>query len=116
MYQYNAIAKATRDGVRYLSGRGPGMDHDAATNLVVCGQTGACGSTSLVPGLTAAMVSICDAVTPGCETTHASQPTGVGVVNLVTVTVTGYQFTSLLPFIVPSMTFNSIGTTMRQAL
>ena len=113
-YQYNASAKATRDAARFLSAQGPGMGYAEAKNLVVCGQTESCGDSSLVPGLTTTMVGICDSV--ACASTHASQPTGSGVINLVTVTVTGYPFTSVVPFVVPSMTFNPISTTMRQIL
>ena len=117
MYQYNAIAKATRDAARFLSAQGPGMGYAEAKNLVVCGQTGSCGDSALVPGLTTAMVGICDSVASvACASTHAAQPTGSGAINLVTVTVTGYPFTSVVPFVVPSMTFNPISTTMRQIL
>jgi hypothetical protein len=60
------------------------------------------------------MVSICDSTS--CVGTHQSQSTGSGVINLVTVTVTGYPFVSLVPLAVPSMNFGAISTTMRQVL
>jgi Flp pilus assembly protein TadG len=114
-FQYNTLAKATRDAARFLSQQGPGdpVDVTKAQNLVVYGNATGTG-TPLVPGLAAANESVCDSVS--CPSTHAAQPTGSGVVNLVTVTVTGFAFTSFVPFVVPSLTFNDISTTMRQVL
>lgn len=120
--EYNAIAKGTRDGVRFLTMKGPlnpadptsASDITQAKCMVAYGNPG-CTGTARVPYLTAAMVSICDSWT--CPATHAAQPTGTSVVNLVTVTVTGYTFTPLVPFIMPDpLTFNDISTTMRQVL
>lgn len=114
-YEYNAIAKGTRDAVRYLSMQGPGDPTDAgkAKCMVVYGNSGCTGSARVL-GLTTAMVTVCDSVT--CAGTHAAQPTGSGSVNLVTVTVTGFPFTSIVPFVVPAMVFNNISTTMRAVL
>jgi Flp pilus assembly protein TadG len=121
-FEYNAIAKGTRDAARFLTMKGP-LDPAApasASNItqaqcmVMHGNPG-CTGTARVPYLTAAMVSICDSWT--CPATHAAQAMGTGVVNLVTVTVTGYAFTPLVPFIMPNpLTFNDISTTMRQVL
>ena len=115
IYQYNTLTKATRDATRFLSGQGAGDPADITTAqcLTVYGNT-ACTGTPLAPNLTTAMVSVCDSTS--CPGTHQNQPTGSGVINLVTVTVTGYPFTSLVPFVVPSMTFDAISTTMRQVL
>lgn len=115
IYQYNTLTKATRDATRFLSGQGPGDPNDitAAQNLTVFGKKVNTGSP-LVPNLTTAMVSVCDSIS--CAGTHQNQTTGSGVINLVTVTVTGYPFTSLVPFVVPGMTFGPISTTMRQVL
>jgi hypothetical protein len=74
----------------------------------------ACTGPALVPGLTTSLVHVYDAGTD--PTTHGAQPTGSGVVNLVTVSVVGYSFASVVPFVVPNLTFNEIGTTMRQVL
>jgi Flp pilus assembly protein TadG len=117
-YQYNSIAKATRDAVRFMSGQGPDPDpysvpKTQARCLVVYGND-ACTGPALVPGLTTSLVNVYDAGTD--PTTHGAQPTGSGVVNLVTVSVVGYSFTSVIPFVVPNLTFNEIGTTMRQVL
>lgn len=114
IYQYNALTKATRDATRFLSAQGAGDPNDisAAKCLAVYGNK-ACTGNLLVPNLTTAMVSVCDS--SNCPD-HQSQSTGSGVINLVTVTVTAYPFTSLVPFVVPSMTFGAISTTMRQVL
>lgn len=114
-YQYNSLVKSTRDAVRFLSSQGPGDPTDANTAkcLAVYGRT-TCTGTALVPGLTAAMVIICDSLS--CPTTHQNQATGSGVINLVTVTINGYPFTSMAPFFVPNITFGPISTTMRQVL
>lgn len=115
IYQYNTLAKSSRDAARFLSGQGPGdaADLDMAKCLAVYGNTDCSGST-LLPGLTTDMVSVCDS--SYCPSTHQNQATGSGVINLVTVTISGYQFSSLVPFVAPSVTFNNISTTMRQIL
>lgn len=114
IYQYNALTKATRDATRFLSAQGAGDANDisAAKCLAVYGNK-ACTLPVLAPNLTTALVSVCDST--NCID-HQSQATGSGVINLVTVTVTGYPFTSLVPFVVTSMTFGPISTTMRQVL
>ena len=114
IYQYNTLTKATRDATRFLSTQGAGDANDisAAKCLTVYGNK-ACTGNPLVPDLTTAMVTVCDS--SNCPS-HQNQATGSGVINLVTVTVTGYPFTSLVPFVVPSMNFGAISTTMRQVL
>ncbi|HEU4846404.1 MAG TPA: TadE/TadG family type IV pilus assembly protein [Burkholderiaceae bacterium] len=116
VYQYNTLAKASRDAARYLSEQAPGdaIDLAAAKCLAVYGDPDCTNTVPLAPGLTTAMVSICDSTS--CPSTHQNQATGSGVINLVTVTISGYPFTSLVPFIAPSVTFNDISTTMRQIL
>jgi Flp pilus assembly protein TadG len=121
-FQYNALVKGTRDGVRFLTMKGPldpadpssAGDIAQAKCLVVYGNEG-CDGTARVPALTTGMITICDAAT--CPATHSAQPTGSGVVNLVTVTITGYTFTPLLSLVLSSpIPFNDISTTMRQVL
>jgi hypothetical protein len=71
-----------------------------------------------------AEVAICDATdATQCTTPHALVPTGSGAVNLVTVTISGFEFHSLINFPVgglsigaPNITFSDISNTMRQAL
>lgn len=113
IYLYNTLTKSTRDAARYLSSQGPGIAADLAVakNLTVYG-TSAGSSQPLVPDLTTAMVNVCDSVS--CPADHSNIPTGSGVINLVTVTVQGYPFTSLVPAFIPSITFGPIRTTMRQ--
>jgi Flp pilus assembly protein TadG len=115
VYQYNTLVKASRDAARFLSGQGPGdpADATAAKCLAVYGNM-TCSGTTLLPNLDVAMVSICDSTT--CPGTHLNQATGSGVINLVSVTISGYNFQSMVPLVAPSVTFNSIGTTMRQIL
>jgi len=113
-YQYNTLAKGTRDAARFLSAQGPGDPNDVAIAqcMVVYGN-GTCTGSPLVPGLATSQVSVCDSTNcPG----NLAQPTGSEVINLVTVSVVGYAFTSVVPFVVPSLTFNDISTTMRQVL
>lgn len=113
-YQYNTLAKSTRNAARYLSTQAAGSGYGEAACLAVTGQGCTASGTPLAPGLTAAMVTICDAAS--CPATHSGIATGSGSINLVTVNITGFQFTSLVPFVVPTMTFGQIGTTMRQIL
>jgi Flp pilus assembly protein TadG len=125
IYQYNTLAKSARDAARYLSTKGP-TDTDAkaaAKCLAVFGKPfygdPTCGgsTTPLAPGLTPAMVSVCDAV--ACPTTHMAQGTAP-VINLVTVTIGGamapYTFTSVVSFVAPDIEFGAISVTMRQVL
>jgi hypothetical protein len=114
-YQYNTIAKATRDGARHLSMMAPGTGHAAARCLVVTGSP-SCSDPALVDGLAVANVGICDATT--CAGTHANVAAdgGVPVMNLVTVTVSGYQSVNFLPWpFAAGLEFDPISTTMRQA-
>lgn len=122
MYQYNTLVKSTRDATRYLSTQAAGTGVGTAQCLAVYGNK-TCGAAGeeLVPGLTTAMVTECDA--SSCPITHSSVATGAGAVNLVTVTIQGYQFQSLVNFTVagfgvgmPSITFGAVSTTMRQVL
>ena len=119
VYQYNTVAKSTRDAARYLSTVEPGTGHAVARCLAVSG-TRDCSSAALVPGLTVAHVSICDAT--NCAATHrnvlanGNGAPATGVMNLVTVTVSGYQSENFLPMPSPWIEFDPIATTMRQAL
>jgi Flp pilus assembly protein TadG len=119
IYQYNTLVKSTRDAVRYLSAQAPGNAADVtiARCLAVYGTTD-CTGAELAPGLTTAMVTVCDASL--CPATHQAVPTGTGTINLVTVYIgqtTPFQFKVLVPFVVEnlsSLSFNVISATMRQ--
>lgn len=119
IYQYNTLVKATRDATRYLSTVDKGQGWTQARCLATRGDL-TCSAPLLAPGLTSGMVQICDA--SNCPT-HALVSTGSGAVNLVTVTISGYQFQSLINFPLaglsigaPDITFGDISNTMRQAL
>lgn len=118
IYQYDTLAKAARDAARYLSTKAPG--DAAAVGVAQCMAVYGrpiCTGTTLAPGLTTAMVSVCDAVS--CVATHQAQGSSP-VVNLVTVTIGGvnnpYTFNSLIQFVVPNIDFGGISVTMRQVL
>jgi len=116
IYTYNTIDKAARDATRYLTAPPPGIvDTDgAAKNLVVYGNVEGTG-TPLAPDLATSMVSICNATS--CPGTHAGVATGSGVVNLVTVSISGYVYNSVVTYVAPAtMNFNNISVTMRSNL
>lgn len=116
MYQYNALAKSTRNAARYLSEYAAGTEIANAKDLAVYGCIRGVNCTGtptpLAPGLSATNVQIADM--KSSPATHASQDTGSGLVNLVTVTITNYQFQSLVPSLMPNITFGNISATMRQ--
>ncbi|TMH08287.1 MAG: pilus assembly protein [Betaproteobacteria bacterium] len=111
IYTYNTLDKAARDAVRYLSQHGPGdtTAQAEARCLAAYGNT-TCSGSPLAPGLTTANVTVCDALS--CPATHAAQPTGLGVISLVSVTVTGYAYSSMVQFVMPDITFKDISVTM----
>ncbi len=115
IYSYNTLDKTVRDAARHLSQHGPAEATIAtqARCLAVYGNTG-CSGTPVLSGLTTDNVYICDAVS--CPTTHATEPTGLGTINLVTVGISGYVFNSAVEFVIPSLTFNNISVTMRGQL
>jgi len=126
IYTYNTLAKAARDATRYLSTQAAGSTtaQATATNLVVYGNPTGSG-TPLVPGLTASMVSICDAANAACTSNifQGSNP----AINTVTVTISGYTFSPVLDLFaftrfytkgttkLTSLPFGSISVTMRQS-
>lgn len=121
MYQYNVLVQATRDAARLLTGFKAGSaDYpvDAATNRVLYGPL---GNTPLVPGITAAMVQICDQTAkpaPCPDINYLAYDTGAGTVSLVRVQVVNYQFKPMIGNLgilggSTGITFAPIGTTMR---
>lgn len=113
IYQYNTLTKSVRDATRYLTQKGPGEGVGTAKCLAVYGNR-TCTGSPLAPGLTLGNIAIRDQSTD--PSTHQNQATGSGVINLVTVSVSGYQFVSLVPFVAPNMTFGDISVTMRQVM
>jgi len=120
IYQYNTLAKAVRDGARFLAVRDPAAPASISgvQCMVVHGNPG-CTGPALVPGLTSSMVSVCHAMDPACAATHQSQGASP-VINLVTVTIGGanapFTFQSLVTFVVPNIQFGAISATMRQVM
>lgn len=132
IYSYDTLSKSARTAVRHLTQHGAGDDvaRQEARCLAVTGSystvggTVTCNGSPLLPGLTTAMVDICDAadasLCPGQP--HVNVSTGTGVANLVTLRITAYPFDSAMEFVLPDLTFGNaashtgIGVTMRQDL
>jgi len=122
-YTYNALDKTVRDAARHLSQHGPGdtQIQAEATCLAVYG-TFDCSGTPVAPGLSTSNVVLCDSVKPECKATHLSQPTGEGVVNLVSASIEGYKFNFIVTYLTvvlgldEELTFNNITVTMRSQL
>jgi Flp pilus assembly protein TadG len=115
IYTYNALDKTVRDAARHLSQHGPGdtQVQAEATCLAIYGNAD-CSGTTIAPGLDSTMVVLCDAVS--CPLTHLAQPTGAGVINLVSASIQGYEFFSAVTYLIPDMDFNQITVMMRAQL
>jgi Flp pilus assembly protein TadG len=134
MYEYNTVAKATRDAARYLSTHAAGataidsanniLTHTNATCIAVYGNK-SCTGAKLLPQLNTSSVQICDALTTTAASctgkSFQNVATGTGVVNLVSVTIAGYTFQSYVNGAIagvtlgtPNITFSAMSTTMRQ--
>jgi len=115
LYTYNTLGKTVRDAARHLSQHGPGDPLIAAEArcLAVHGNPD-CDGAALAPGLSTNQIRLCDAVM--CPSTHASQSSGLGALNLVTVGVTGYAWSSAVQWVVPDLRFNTISVTLRAQL
>lgn len=137
IYQYEALTKATRDAARYLSvylATDPAYPLAQAQCLAVYGNP-TCPSgtgTALAPGLTTAMVIVCDSAhTTGCS--DASDPAqfanvqtydsnngatdpanAAGSINLVEVKIKGYPYLPITSYFNLNITFGNIVTVMRQ--
>lgn len=110
IYEYNAVAKSTRDAARYLSQFGSPAPSDnivIAQNLLRYGST-AEGTTFVAPGLAAATI-------PAPVYTTESV-VGAGTRQYVRVEVLNYPYTLLLGIFVPflgngtTFTFGPIGS------
>lgn len=129
LYQYNSLVKGTRDAVRYLAQQDLANADSAelttirnrATALAVCGQLSCNGQQPLAPGLSETKVALCDYLND--PVSHNNILTGQGTVDLVTVRVGStcanvqddtnvVRFTSLVPWIVPSIDFGTVKATM----
>lgn len=123
LYQYNGLVKGTRGAARYLSQQSlasppAGETADSirlkAKSLALCGAYDCSSTAPLVTGLTLAMLSVCDPVS--CVATHSNVPTGEGTTSLVSVTIGAggnpFNFTSVVPWVVPDISFSPISITM----
>ena len=110
IYTYNAIDKSTRDAARHMTSPNPNRNTEAI-NLAVYGNIAGTGYP-IAPGLAGSNVVICDPTS--CAGTHAAVATGSGVINLVSVGINGYVYSSIVTYVAPAtLNFNNISTTMR---
>jgi Flp pilus assembly protein TadG len=119
MFVYDQLVKAARDGARYMAIFDPSDSNYPVAKMkqrILYGQVA--GTSMIVPGLTAEMIHVCDRVNasacPGDVMTNVV--TGSGVINLVEVRISGYQFTPVFPAPawMKTVTFDPISVTMRQ--
>lgn len=114
MFTFNALDKSVRDATRFMTAPPPTSVNpfaDAA-NIAVFGNAAGTG-TPLAPGLTTGMIDICDPT--ACPGTHNNQPTGSGPIDLVSVSINGYVYTSIVTYVAPAtLAFNNISVTMRR--
>lgn len=112
-YTFDTLTKAARSAARYLS---LGDTTDAtrlanARNLVLYGNTDGTG-TKLVADLSSTHVAICTPTT--CAVDHSDQTNGIATVDLVSVRISGYAYTSLFSAMLPAtLDFHDISVTMR---
>lgn len=113
LYQYNTLLKSARDATRYLTVVPLGTGQEEARCLALYGRFDA----GAAPGAKCAAVTpLLDQMTPEMVQIPAPEygvPTGAGSINLVRVVITGYVFSSLVPFIVPDITLGPVTVTMR---
>lgn len=96
-YQYNTLLKATRDAAR---ARSLGSDEGEARCLAVYGEPAPCSDlTPLVDGLTPGLVVF--------------TPQSIGSINVVRVSIKDFPFVSLVPYVIPDLTFAEVSTAMR---
>jgi len=125
--EYKSIVNQVRIAARYLATKAPGQGHTQARCLAINGVEGStsCTGVPIRSGFATATVTIRDA--SNAPATHrvqaTSSGTGAGVVNLVTVEITGFRHTLITGTFVSGMignrasiTFSPISVTMRQAL
>jgi hypothetical protein len=123
MFVYDQLAKAARDGARYMSFFDPTVPGEyptaAVKNRMLYGSVSVPpDGNTIVPGLSAGMISICDRVDasacPGESFREVA--TGSGAINLVKVTISGYTFAPIFPGVskLTTFIFEPISATMGQ--
>lgn len=114
IFQYNALAKGVRDGARHLSQFAPGdAARIAEARCLATNGTLDCSGPLLAPGMSTSLVAVYDR---SSNAGYNLQATGRGTVNLVSVQITGFQFSSMAPAFVPDFEFTPIQATMVQVL
>jgi Flp pilus assembly protein TadG len=109
MYQYDALTKSARAASRYAAvydSSNPDVRSRAAC-VAVYG-TPACSGSPLVPNLALANVTVDDPSTAVVLMGVTVYGGTSGTMDLVRVTISGYQFTSLVPFVVPDIAFGPV--------
>ena len=123
IYYYDTLAKQARSAARYLAQRdSPDSTlqttyRNQAAQIALCGLP-VCGSTRpVIPGLLLSSVIVATENTnPSSLANVRVAPAGsvpnYGTLDIVTVTITGYQFVSLASFVIPDLTFPAISVAM----
>lgn len=114
-YTFDSLTKAARSAARYLALANPpdADQREKALSLVLYGNTQGSG-TKLVGDLSSSHVVICTPTLEDCKATHDNQPPAGGTVDLVSVTISGYAYTSLFSALLPAkLNFRDISVTMR---
>lgn len=116
IYSYDVLAKAARSAVRYLSTvNDPDKRETEARSLVVCGQFGADPKTcpERVAGIRQVKVDVTLASGQGFSGTTTGGTAWAVTASLVTVTLSGYEFTFSIPFVpLGTITLGPISATM----
>lgn len=118
LHHYNVLAKSVRTTARYLSTNPP----TEAESWVAWKETGEClavygqprcdaNATPLLPGLMRSQVRIVD---PYTFTSARSIQSGAGTLDLLSISIEGYQFRSVVSFVVPNIVFGRISAVMPQ--
>lgn len=115
IYTFNTLTQAARSAARSLALANPPDDaaQTTARNLMVYGSSDDTG-TPLVADLDPTEnIEICTATL--CDASHSNQPlTGGGTMDLVSVRIHGYAYTSLFSVLLPAkLPFSDIRVTMR---
>jgi Flp pilus assembly protein TadG len=115
MYQYDALTKGARAAARYVAiydSENANVRSRAACMAVYGSPT--CSGTPMAPNLTTLNVQV-DVPTTLASLQGVSAFGGTsGTLDLVQVTISGYKFTSLVPFVVPDIPFGPIVAIMPQ--
>ena len=111
----NRVGRTGGASPRYRRAHGPGAPRIAREGRGLDAHCNpGCDGEGVAPGLATAQVRRGDAVL--CPSTHAGPSTGLGALNLVTVGVADYAWSSAVQWVVPDLRFNTISVTLRAQL